>query len=300
MVRDCGSEEGILPRNEKPPKYLFRGIPLLPSRYHLSKNCPSNWASSKNNRHNPMVTIREIQAEAEEAHPKIPSIRVAIVDAMQGTAQMLYHFCHLQWGLQVVSFSHTSMQAQEEIIVTKPDLILLDPELLDTNGIVLIRTINSALPAARVIVISAICRDYQLYGLSEVEIHGFVDKLTDGVLNLRQAIALVSRGGTYFSPRYLETSRRLRRSETAFFKLLSPREQEVLLWIAQSLSDDEIAVQLNLSVATAKTHRREIMRKLDVPNTPKLIRYGLELGIGVVETKNGISRVKTRQSSGLD
>ena len=124
--------------------------------------------------------------------------------------------------------------------------------------------------------------------------------MTDGVLSIRRAIASISRGETYFSPGYLLASKRLRRSGTAFFKLLSARQQEILLWIAQSLTDEEIAAQLGLSVSTAKTHRREIMRKLDVSSTPKLIRYGLELGIGIVETKNGVTRIRTRQASSFD
>ncbi len=242
-----------------------------------------------------MLTIIRAQAGAEEAHTRIPSVRVAIVDAMQSIAQMLYYYCHRHWGLDVVSFSHTGLQALEEIIFTNPDVVLLDISLPDIDGITLIRKINAALPATRIIVVSAICSDYQLYALSEVEIHGFLDKFSDGLLNLRQAIASVSQNGTYFSPHYLRASRRLRRSDKAFFKLLSDREQEVLLWIAQALSDEEIATQLNLSVSTAKTHRREIMHKLNLPNTPKLIRYGLELGLGIVEHHNGVSRTRTYQ-----
>jgi two-component system response regulator NreC len=225
-------------------------------------------------------TILQVLACADEAHTHISSIRVAIVEDMLGIAQMLFYFCQRHWGLNVVSLAHTGVHAFEGITRTKPDVILLGLGLPDADSVALAGRINTAVPDARIIVISGTCCDYHLYRLGEVEIHGFVDNAADGLLSLRQAIALVNRGETYFSPRYLQASRRLRRSETAYFKLLSKREQEVLLWIARALSDDEIADQLDISAATAKTHRREIMRKLNVPNTPKLIRYGLDLGMG--------------------
>ncbi len=242
-----------------------------------------------------MVSVNHSQPDGELAPTRAPSLRIAIVEAMQTTAQMLQYFCHQLWCFDVVAMAHTGANALEQLSLIKPEVILLDLFLPDMDGITFISAMIGLLPTARIIVMAPVCNDYQLHKLGNAAICGFVDRFTDGLGNLRQAITQVSLGETYFSLRYLQASRRLRGSDTAFFKLLSEREQEVLLWIVQSLSDDEIAAQLDVSVATAKTHRRKIMQKLDLPNTPKLIRYGFELGIGMIDFPNGTQRVRTFQ-----
>jgi two-component system response regulator NreC len=70
----------------------------------------------------------------------------------------------------------------------------------------------------------------------------------------------------------------MRTAPDAFTKLLSNREQEVLVCIAHSYSDQEIAQQLGLSRATVLTHRKNIMNKLGISRTPKLIHYCLQKG----------------------
>jgi DNA-binding NarL/FixJ family response regulator len=213
-----------------------------------------------------------------------PKIRVAIVEDMEGLAQMLHYFCLNLWGFDVVSLTYNGSQAYEEIVRTEPDIVLLDLKLPDADGATLAEKINAAVPSSRIIVVSGTFCDYQLHRLSTVKIHGFVDKFSDRLLTLDQTINLVHSGGTYFSPRYINASRRQRHSDTAFFKLLTAREQETLFWISQSLSDTEIAEQLRLTASTVQTHRREIMRKLNIHSTPKLIRFGLEIGMGTVDT----------------
>lgn len=244
--------------------------------------------------------IRAAQACADEVQSYLASTRVAIVEPLQEAAHMLYFFCKRHWGLEVVSLAHTGAQALADISISQAAIVIFNLDLPDADGIAVAKKLNLIAPKSRMLIVSSVCRDYQLHRLREINFQGYIDRLTGGLLRFRQAIALIDRGETYFSPSYLLACNRLRRSETAFFKLLSLRQQEILLWIAQSLSDEEIAAELGISVSTVKTHRREIMRKVNIPNTPKLIRYGLELGIGIVETNSGRCRTKTRQSSLLD
>ena len=92
----------------------------------------------------------------------------------------------------------------------------------------------------------------------------------------------------------------LRGSDTFYFNRLSRREQEVLVWVAQALTDDEIGMQLALAPSTVQTHRSENMRKLDLHTTPKLVRYGIELGLGIGEVYHGLKKIRTREPSPLD
>lgn len=228
------------------------------------------------------------------------AIRVAIVDDMQLFADVLRQLCRDNWEMDVVAIASTGKQAYSDIVRTKPSIVLLDLGLPDIDGVTLAAKINEALPATKIIVVSGTWTDYRIHRLSTVNVHGFVDKFAESLIGLRRAIELVDQGGTYFSPRYLLSSRRLRRSDSFLFKRLSRREQEVLLWVAQALTDEEIAIQLDLAPATVQTHRREIMRKLDLHTTPKLVRYGLELGLGIVEVHHGVARIRTRKASSLE
>ena len=227
------------------------------------------------------------------------AIRVAIVEDMQLFADVLRHLCRDNWEMDVVAIASTGAQAYADIVRIKPSVVLLDLGLPDIDGVTLAAKINEALPSTRIIVVSGTWTDYLIHRLSTVNFHGFVDKFAESLIGLRRAIELVVQGGTYFSPRYLLSSRRLRSAETFLFMRLSVREQEILLWIAQALTDEEIAIQLNLAPTTAQTHRREIMRKLDLHTTPKLVRYGMELGLCIVETHHGVTSIRTHEPSRL-
>lgn len=226
--------------------------------------------------------VRSALAQADETLAHISSIRVAIVEDQRCIADLVVCLCEQHWKLNVVAVAYTGAEGYRAIKQSKPDVVLLDLGLPDGDGVGLAARINTELPAAKIIVVSSLCNDYYLHRLSEVTIKGFLDKFADGLLSLRRAIDHVQRGGTYYSPRYLRATQRLKQSHHAFFKLLTDREQEVLLWISQSLTDEEISDQLEISLYTVRTHRQEIMRKLDIHSTPKLIRLGYELGMSPV------------------
>ena len=62
---------------------------------------------------------------------------------------------------------------------------------------------------------------------------------------------------------------------------LSAREREVLAWIAEGLTDKEIADQLGVALTTVRTHRARVRRKLDLHGTGELVRYALENDIRI-------------------
>lgn len=225
------------------------------------------------------AAVRPVLTHSTEPSSSLASIRIAIIEDMQCVADLFVFLCERQWGHTVVAVERTAACGYDALLRTRPDVVLLDLGLPDFDGITLAHKLNEALPSARIIVVSSLCNDYYLHRLRRVRIKGFIDKFGDGLSSLQQAIDQVYTGGTYFSPRFLTESQRLSKSQTSFFKLLSERELEVLLWIAQSLNDQEIAELLAISAATVQTHRREIMRKLGIHSAPKLMRYGWEHGM---------------------
>jgi len=75
--------------------------------------------------------------------------------------------------------------------------------------------------------------------------------------------------------------------------VLSDWERAILSLIGQGLNDDEIGERLNLSPRTVQTHRSNILRKLDLKGTPKLIAFAVENGFTQVQSKSGSIPVYT-------
>ena len=169
---------------------------------------------------------------SEQMHGTTKRVRVSIVDDMVFLAQTMAFLCQHRWGFDVVSVSHSGASATNDLIRAKPDVVLLDFELPDISGVALGAIVNAQLPLSRIVIVSGSWNDYQVHSVGKIKIHGFVDKFEDGDAPLRHSIELAAIGGSYFSPRYLRAVQRLRRSNTAFFKYLSNREQEVLHLVA--------------------------------------------------------------------
>ena len=96
---------------------------------------------------------------------------------------------------------------------------------------------------------------------------------------LADAIRAVLGGQTYYTPIVNESSTTIRRDPKAFIRVLSDYETRILGLIGESQSDDEIAQVLDISPATVQSRRRDIMRKLDIHSTPKLIHYAIVNGL---------------------
>jgi DNA-binding NarL/FixJ family response regulator len=79
----------------------------------------------------------------------------------------------------------------------------------------------------------------------------------------------------------------------SFIKNLTDWERAILSLIGQGLSDDEIGERLNLSPRTVQTHRSNILRKLSLKGTPKLIAFAIENGFTQVQSKHGSIPVYT-------
>ncbi|QHI68942.1 response regulator transcription factor [Tichowtungia aerotolerans] len=160
----------------------------------------------------------------------------------------------------------------------RPQLVLLDIHIQGADGIETGQAIVNELPETHVILISGDCSPYNCYRISESGIRGFVDKMQP-LSELNEAIEQVMAGGSWFSASYEKTRRSFGKNPNAFFKILSAREQEVLLKVARGDNDDEIARHLNISRRTAETHRYNITKKLGLSDTSALRKYAIELGM---------------------
>jgi DNA-binding NarL/FixJ family response regulator len=162
----------------------------------------------------------------------------------------------------------------------KPDLLILDICMPKLNGLDAARQILKHNPAQAVLILTAVDSEQVVRECLEAGVRGWVFK-SDGTEDLMTAVEALQRHQTAFSSRVsdliLEGYKRHRVSPGAFnVPKLSPREREVVQLVCEGKSSKEVATILNLSLATAETHRSNILRKLGLHSIADLVMYAVK------------------------
>jgi DNA-binding NarL/FixJ family response regulator len=181
---------------------------------------------------------------------------------------------------QIIGEAEDGEEGLRMCLEKKPDLVLLDVLLPKMRGPELAEKVLKALPKTRIVVVSARQEAAMIRGVLKKGVHGYVDKRQDAKA-LKNAILEVAKGNTYFSESAQKVlddmdkkvDLRLGPSE------LSKRELEILELVARGLTTKEITTKLFVSEATIKTHRYNLMRKLDIHDVAGLTRFAFDHGL---------------------
>lgn len=204
--------------------------------------------------------------------------RVVIVEDQRLMAEFLQFHCR-DLGLDVVKCATTYQDGLSSVRVERPDLVLLDISLPDGDGLELARIVIAEMPRIRVLAVSSHYDPWTMLQVQRIGIHGFVDKTDQRPEVLTEAIQAVMAGRVYYTPVVNQSSAAIRRDPKSFIRVLSDYETRILAMIGESFSDEEIAAALNVSSTTVQSRRRDIMKKLDIHSTPKLIHYAIVSGL---------------------
>jgi len=159
------------------------------------------------------------------------------------------------------------------------DILLLDINLPDANGMELCAAIAKRYPATRIIIISNHSERGIITRLLQEGAAGYLLKNASGA-ELAQCIRDALAGKLVLSQDVQAILARLPdREPGAGIPRLTRREKEILKMIAAGNTSAEIAAQLFLSPFTVETHRRNLMQKFGIGNAPALIRMATELGL---------------------
>lgn len=205
-------------------------------------------------------------------------MKIIVIEDHQLVRDMLIASCSSIVSGAVVSGASTGATGVALCSTMQPDLVFLDLVLPDSDGIDLVPTILSNVPSARIIALTSHSDEFTLHRALRANVHGFIDKNEQPLGLLAEAIATVMAGRPYFSSVVQRIRAALRHDPAAFNKVLSDREQELLRFFGEGLSNEEVADRVKLTPGTVKLHRRNIMGKLGVHSTPQLMRYALEKG----------------------
>jgi DNA-binding NarL/FixJ family response regulator len=205
--------------------------------------------------------------------PAVAAIRILLVDDHQLVRDGLHSRLGETPGIDVVGEAGTGSEALALAAALRPDLVLLDIGLPDMSGLDVAAQLADVAPGSRALMLSMY--DNREYVISAIRAGAAGYVLKDASSKeIITAIRAVAAGGSYYSAP-LTTALATGGSEPP---VLTEREREILILVAQGNSNKRIAQQLDVSVRTVETHRLNLRKKLGVETPAGLIRYALQQG----------------------
>jgi DNA-binding NarL/FixJ family response regulator len=214
------------------------------------------------------------------------TIRVLLVDDQQLIRTALSMVIAELPDIEVVGEAADGEEAVALVGQLAPDVVVMDLRMPGTDGIEATRRITrgTGTEGTRIVVLTTFDDDDNVYGALRAGASGFLvkDMALDDIL---AAIRCVAAGDALIAP---SVTRRLiqdfagsqqQRLEHRELRAITDREREVLTLVGRGLSNTEIAAELCISVATAKTYITRLLAKLDARDRVQLVIIAYEAGL---------------------
>lgn len=209
-------------------------------------------------------------------------IKILLADDHIVMRDGLSSFLEQQEDFEIIGKSGEGQETIQMAQHLKPDVIVMDINMPNMNGIEATRQIKTILPNIKIITLSVYTRTALVAQMLKAGASGYLPK-NSTCRELVESIRAVMKNKTYISSKvidsvvaYLHRDESVSKNET---KTLTPRERQVLCFISEGKSTKEIANTLFLSEKTIETHRYNIMQKLDIHKVTDLIKYAISNGI---------------------
>jgi len=168
----------------------------------------------------------------------------------------------------------------------KPDLVVIDISLPDQSGIQLARDLRELLSEIKILIVSMHSKIDYIAEAFQAGATGYVVKESASE-RLLQGLKSVAKGDYYLDSsvshavveNLMKSPLKAAKITDADYATLTPREQEVMRFLAEGLSSKAVAEKLFISPKTVENHRANIMNKLGLHSTMELVRYAAKLGL---------------------
>lgn len=205
-------------------------------------------------------------------------VRLFIIEDQQLVRNGLFAAIANRLEVQLVgTFSSGKEALAAGDLLAQADVGLIDIDLGEEQAFDFMPLLRAQHPSLKYIWVTAVATEYMLNRAIDEKLHGFVHK-DDEIDVLITAIERVAAGGEFQSETVRKMQARFRQNAHHFEKLFSEREQRLLELLGQGLSNDEIGAIIGISPATVRTHRQNIMARLDLHNATELIAYAIKTG----------------------
>ena len=204
-------------------------------------------------------------------------IKIIIADDHAIFRQGLVSLLHSETDIDIVlaGEAEDGQKAVELIRDVQPDLAIIDISMPKISGLEVIKEISKMSINTKAIILTMHKDPVLADKAIRLGAWGYILK-DNAIEDLVYAIKTISCGNKFICPLISAELLRLKESISSANHKISDREKDVLILIADGLSNKEIAKELFISVKTVETHRSKIMNKLNLRNTADIVRYTFE------------------------
>jgi DNA-binding NarL/FixJ family response regulator len=184
---------------------------------------------------------------------------------------------------KVVGDASDGQELLDNLLEWQPDVILMDVKMPGVNGIDATRQALEKMPGLKIIALTMFAEAHYCRSMAEAGAHGFLQKNVSGA-ELEKAIRTVVSGQNYFSQPLMKDLLPKEKPDNYLFisernEYLTEREHEVLVFIAQGLSANEIANKMFISSRTVEGHRASLISKTGTRNVVDLVIFSIRKGL---------------------
>ncbi|MGB5746878.1 MAG: response regulator transcription factor [Desulfobacterales bacterium] len=187
---------------------------------------------------------------------------------------------------EVVGQAGNARDAIKIVKSLKPDLVLLDLGLPDKSGIELAREIRNISPPTRILIVSMhskvdyIVKAFQAGATGYMTKESATERLLPGIEHVLNGEYFMDGGISHrVVEKLIQTPEKEMKISDGAYETLTPREQEIMVLLAEGYPAKEVAAKLFISPKTVDNHRTNIMNKLNLHSTLELVRYAARLGL---------------------
>lgn len=207
-------------------------------------------------------------------------IRVLLVDDHEMVRLGVSSYLSIQNDIEVVGEAENGEEGYEKALALRPDVILMDLVMEVMDGIESTKKILKDWPEAKILIVTSFIDDEKVYPAIEAGASGYLLK-TSTAHEIANAIRATYKGERVLEPEV--TTKMMEqlsnRNRHVLHEELTNREKEILLLIAQGMSNQEIADELFITLKTVKTHVSNILAKLEVEDRTQAAIYAFKHGL---------------------
>jgi two-component system response regulator NreC len=197
-------------------------------------------------------------------------ITIALAEDHQALIDGIKLFLKYEADIEVVGEANDGEALIELVRNKRPQVVITDIRMPKCDGISATRTIKKEFPNTKVIAFSMFDQDEAINQMKAAGASGYILK-NSPLKKMLEAIRMVAHNEPFF-----DDAITIHDTSTKEIILLSAREKEILRFIGEGKSSIEIAEMLFISKTTVDTHRKNILKKINIHGKTDLLRYAIE------------------------
>lgn len=206
------------------------------------------------------------------------TIRILIVDDHVVVRKGLAMVLRLEPDIEIVGEAENGRAGLDAARRIIPDIVLADLVMPEMDGQEMALALRKSCPTIKIMMLTGTEVDDRVYDLVAAGIEGYVLKNIEPG-ELVRAIRSVVHGEAYLHPDVMKKILGRMQPQHSPFVSLTPRELEILDWMASPNTYKQIAAQLNVSEETVRSHAKNILEKLKQPNRAQAVLTAMRMGL---------------------